>query len=86
RDGGGESVERGRVGVDRHRIGGANRLQVHSKLAGDVELAEEVDEVVGARVGGVLIGNEGLVEEISEAARCAGVGNALQHVVASAVR
>ena len=50
-----------------------------------MEPAEEVDEVVGARVGGELVGDEGLVEEISEAARCAGVGDALQCVVASAI-
>jgi hypothetical protein len=51
-----------------------------------MELAEEVDEVVGARVGGELVGDEGLVEEIGEAARYAGVGDALQRVVASAIR
>ena len=50
-----------------------------------MELAEEVGEVVGARIGGELVGDEGLVEEISEAARCAGVGDALQRVVASAI-
>ena len=41
--------------------------------------------MVGARVGGELVGDEGLVEEIGEAARCAGVGDALQRVVASAI-
>ena len=69
----------------RHRIGGADRLQVHSRLAGDVELAEEVDEVVGARVRGELVGDEGLVKEIGEAAHYADVGDALQRVVASAI-
>ena len=48
-------------------------------------MAEEVDEVVGARVRGGLVGDEGLVKEIGEAARCADVGDALQRVVASAV-
>ena len=50
-----------------------------------MELAEEVDEVVGARVGGELIGDEGLVKEIGEAARCADVGDALQRIMASTV-
>ena len=50
-----------------------------------MELAEEVDEVVGARVGGELVGDEGLIEEISEAACRAGIGDALQCVVASAI-
>ena len=46
---------------------------------------EEANEAVGPHVGGELVGDEGLVEEISEAARCAGVGDALQCVVASAI-
>ena len=50
-----------------------------------MEPAEEVDEVVGARVRGELIGDEGLVKEIGEAARCADVGDALQRIVASAI-
>ena len=50
-----------------------------------MELAEEVGKVVGARVGGELVRDEGLVEVISEAARCAGVGDALQCVVSSAI-
>ena len=85
RDIGGEGVEGGHVGVDRHRVGGANRLQIHSGLAGDMELAEEVGEVVGARIGGDLVGDESFVEEVGEAACRADAGGALQRVVASAI-
>ena len=42
-----------------------------------MELAEEVDEVVGARVRGELVGYEGLVKEIGEDARCTDIGDAL---------
>ena len=68
-----------------HQIGGADRLQVHSRLAEDAELAEEVDEAVGAHVGGGLVGDVGVAKEIGEVARCADVGDALQHIVASAI-
>ena len=45
---GGERVERRGVGVDQHRVGGAYRLQVYARLAGNVELIEEAhDEVFG---------------------------------------
>ena len=50
-----------------------------------MELAEEVGEVIGARIGGELIVDEGFVEEIGEAARRADAGDALQRVVASAI-
>ena len=50
-----------------------------------MELAKEVDEVVGARVRGGLVRDEGLVKEIGEAARRTDVGDALQRVVASAI-
>ena len=66
-------------------IGSVEPTDIHSRLVGDVELAEEVDEVVGARVGGELVRDEGLVEEIGEAARCTDVGDALQRVVARAI-
>ena len=39
---GGERVERRGVGVDQHRVGGSYVLQVRRRLAGDVELVEEV--------------------------------------------
>ena len=42
-----------------------------------MEPAEEVDEVVGARVRGELIRDESLVKEIGEAARRTDVGDAL---------
>ena len=85
RDVGGEGVVGGRVGVDRHRVGGANRLQIHSGLAGEMELAEEVGKVIGARIGGELVGDEGFVREIGKAARRADAGDALQRVMASAI-
>ena len=40
--------------------------------------------MVGARIGGELIGDESFVEEIGEACR-ADAGDALQRVVASAI-
>ena len=86
---GGESVKRCRVGVDKHRVGGADRLQVHSKLAGDVKLVEEADEAalgaVCARIGRRLVGDASLARKIGEAARRAGVVDALQCVRASAI-
>ena len=86
---GGEGVKRCRVGVDKHRVGGADRLQVHSKLAGDVKLVEEADEAalgaVCARVGRRLVGDASLAKKIGEAARRAGVVDALQRVRASAI-
>ena len=50
-----------------------------------MELAEEVGEVVGACVGCRLVGDASLAEQIGEAARCAGVADALQRVEASAI-
>ena len=86
---GGEGVKRCRVGVDKHRVGGADRLQIHSRLAGDVKLVEEADEaalgVVRACVGRRLVGDASLAEKIGEAARCAGVVDALQRVEANAI-
>ena len=86
---GGEGVKRCRVGGDKHRVGGADRLQVHRKLAGDMELVEEADEAalgaVCARVGRRLVGDASLAKKIGEAARRAGVVGALQRVGASAI-
>ena len=50
-----------------------------------MEPAEKVGEVVGARIGGELVGYESFVEEIGEAARRADAGDALQRVGASAI-
>ena len=73
----------------KHRVGGANRLQVRSQLVGDVELVEEADEVAFgaacARVGCGLVGDASLAKKIGEAARRAGVVDALQRVGASAI-
>ena len=78
---GGEGVKRCRVGVDKHRVGGADRLQIHSRLAGDVKLVEEADEAAlgaaCARVGRRLVGDASLAKKIGEAARRAGVVDAL---------
>ena len=87
---GGEGVKRRRVRVDKHRVGGANRLQVRDKLAGDMELVEAADEAaVGAtraRVRRGLVGDASIAKKIGEAARRAGVVDALQRVGASAIR
>src|SRR4051812_28133900 len=73
---GGERVERRGVGIDQHRVGGAYELQVHSWLAGKVELIEEArEEALGAaraRVGCGLVGEANLTDKISEAAGRAG--------------
>ena len=86
---GGVGVKRCRVGVDKHRVGGADRLQIHSKLAGDVKLVEEDNEaalgVVRACVGRGLVGATSLAEQIGEAACRAGVVDALQRVGSNAV-
>ena len=54
-----------------------------------MELVEEADEAAlgaaYARVGCGLVGDKNLAKEISEAARCADVGDTLQRVVASAI-
>ena len=85
----GECVKRCRVGVDDHGIGGANGLQVHSWLAGDMELVKETDEAAlraaSARVGGRLIGEVDLADEVGEAARRAGDLRAVQRVGADTV-
>ena len=87
---GGERVKRRRVRVDQHRVGGANRLQVGSRLAGDVELIEEAHEAalgaIGARIGRGLVGEANLANKIDEAARRAGDLRAVQRVGADAVR
>src|SRR4051812_12615646 len=79
---GGERVERRGVGIDQHRVGGAYGLQVHSWLAGDVELIEEArEEVLGAdhaRVGCGLVGEANLTDKIGKAAGCAGNLSAMQ--------
>ena len=66
---GGERIKRRRVGVDNHRVGGANRLQVGSKLTSDVELVEEANEVVFEGVGGCircrLVGEVDLANEVA---------------------
>jgi len=86
---GGERIKRCRVSVDDHWIGGANRLQVCSRLTGDVELVEEADEAAPgapcARVRYGLVGEANLANEISEAARHAGDFCAMQRVVANAI-
>lgn len=86
---GGECVERHRVGVDDHRIGRADGLQVHSRLAGDMELVEEADEVAlraaSARVGGRLVGEVDLTNKVSEVAHRAGDLPVVQCVKADAV-
>ena len=69
--------------------GGADRLQVHSKLAADVKLVEEADEAAlgaaGAYVGGRLVREVNLANEVGEAARRAGDLRAMQGVEADAV-
>ena len=68
---GGERVERCRVGVDEHRVGGADRLQVVGRLVGDVELVEEADKAalgaICARVRCGLVGEANLANKIGEA-------------------
>ena len=86
---GGERVERRGVGVDQHRVGGAYRLQVHGRLAGDVELVEEArEEALGAAracVGCRLVGEVNLADKFGEAASCAGDLSAMQRVGADSV-
>ena len=86
---GGVGVERCRVGIDEHQVGGADRLQVCSRLAGDMKLVEEADEAalgaICARVGHRLVGDASLAKKIGEAARRAGVVGALERVGASAI-
>ena len=86
---GGERVERRGVGVDQHRVDGAYRLQVHGRLAGDVELVEEArEEALGATcacVGCRFIGDANLADEFGEAASCAGYLNTVQRVGANSV-
>ena len=86
---GGEGVKQCRVGVDKHRVGGADRLQVYTRLAGDEKLVEEADEAalgaVYASVGRRLVGDVSLAKKIGEASRRAGVIDALQRVGASSI-
>ena len=86
---GGEGVERRCVGVDKHRVGGADRLQVRGRLAGDVELVEEADEAaLGAAcacIGCGLFGDVSLAEKIDKAARGAGGFSAAQCVDANSI-
>src|SRR3954467_7389336 len=69
---GGKGVDRRGVGIDQHRVGGAYRLQVSGRLAGNVELVEEAREkalgAAGARVGRRLVGEANLADKIGEAA------------------
>ena len=86
---GGECVERQAVGFDQHWVGGAYGLQVHGRLAGDVELVKEArEEALGAAracVGCRLIGEANLTDKFGEAAGCAGDLNAAQRVSADSV-
>ena len=86
---GGERVERRGVGVDQHRVGGTYRLQVHGRLAGDVELVEEArEEALGAAracVGCRFVGEANLADKIGEAAGCAGDLSAVQRVSTNSV-
>ena len=86
---GGEGVKRCRVGVDKHRVGGADRLEIRGRLAGDMELVEKANEAAlgaaCAHIGCGLVGDANLAKKIGEADRCAGVVDALQHVGASAI-
>ena len=81
---GGERVERRGVGVDQHRVDGAYRLQVHGRLAGDVELVKEArEEALGtarACVGCRLIEEANLTDKFGEAASCAGGLSAVQRI------
>ena len=85
----GERVERRGVGVDQHRVGGAYGLQVHGRLAGDVELVEEArEEALGgtrACVGCRLIGEANLTDKFGEAAGRAGDLSAVQRVSADSI-
>ena len=85
----GERIERCSVGVDQHRVGGTYGLQVHGRLAGDVELIEEArEEALGATracVGCSFIGEVNLADKFGEAAGCAGDLNAVQRVGANSV-
>ena len=78
---GGEGIKRCCVGVDKNRVGGADRLQVRGALLGYVELAKEVDEAaLGAgctRAWRGLVGEADLAKKIGEAAHCAGIIDAL---------
>ena len=86
---GGECVELRGVGVDQHRVGGAHRLQVYGRLAGNVELIEEArEEALGAAracVGCRFVGEANLADKFGEAAGCASDLNAAQRVSANPV-
>lgn len=77
------------MGIDKNRVGGADRLQVEGGLVGDVKLAKEVDEAVlgavRARAWHGLVGEADLAEEISEAACRASGFRAFQRVDANAI-
>ena len=81
----GERVERRGVGVDQHRVGGTYKLQVHGRLAGDVELIEEALGATRACVGCRFIGDANLADKFGEAAGCAGDLNAVQRLSANSV-
>ena len=69
---GGERVERRGVGVDQHRVGGAYRLQVYDRLAGNMELIEEAHEeaLEGAHacVGCRFVGEADLADKFGQGA------------------
>ena len=77
------------MGVDKHRVDGADRLQVGGGLVGDVELAKEIDEAAlgagCARAWCGLVGEVDLANKVSEASRCAGKLCATQCVGANAI-
>ena len=81
---GGERVERHGVGSDQHRVDRAYRLQVHGRLAGDVELVKEAHEkALGATracVGCRLVGETHLADKFGEAVGCAGDLSAVRRV------
>ena len=86
---GGERVKRRRVGVDQHRVGGANRLQVYSWLVVDVELIEEAHEAaleaLGTRIRRGLAEEANLANKIGEATCRTGDLRAVQRVGADSV-
>ena len=87
---GGKRAKQHGVGVYQHRVGGSYGLQVHDRLAGDVELVEEArEEVLGdtrACVGRRLIGEANLVDKIGEAAGRTGDLSTMQRVGTDAIR
>ena len=87
---GGGHVKRRSVGINKHKVGGANGFQIRSGLAGYVELIEQADEValraIIACIGRRLIEEANLANKISEATRRTGDLRAVQRISADAVR